>query len=106
MCGLPWLKCVIHDFKISFRWRSVSGMRKSRHSRRMVSPKRSHAEFALGARTGVRSTLTPKSVTTLPSSFEKMLSRSWMTNRYGWPPGRTSRNCCKVHSAVGCAVTL
>lgn len=46
------------------------------------------------------------SVTALSSSFEKMLSRSWITKRYGWPPGRASRNCWSVHSAVGCAVTL
>jgi hypothetical protein len=49
---------------------------------RMVPPKRSHTEFALGARTGVRSTFTPMADTCLSSSFEKMLSWSWMRKRY------------------------
>src|SRR6266542_3967724 len=75
-------------------------------SRRKVPPKRSHTEFARGARTGVRNTRTPSAVTPLSSSWEKMLSRSWITNRYGWSPGSASRNCCNVHSAVGWAVTL
>src|SRR6185369_17172359 len=42
-----------------------------------------------------------RSVTPLSNSFEKMLSLSWITNRYGWSPGSASRNCCRVHSAVG-----
>ena len=40
----------------------MSGIRKSRHSRRNVPPKRSHTKFALGARTAVQRTLTPRSV--------------------------------------------
>jgi hypothetical protein len=34
-------------------------------------------EFAMGAGTGVRKTLTPRSVTPLSNWFEKMLSLSW-----------------------------
>src|SRR5215468_8077975 len=62
--------------------------------------------LAFGARTGVRRTATPNSFTDLSSCWEKMLSRSWITYRYPWPPGSASRNCCRVHSAVGCAVTF
>jgi hypothetical protein len=64
VCGLPWLKYVTHDFRVSIRWRSFNGIRKSRHSRRRVPPKRSHTAFAWGARTGVR---TPKAITSLSS---------------------------------------
>ena len=45
-------------------------------------------------------------VSAASSSFEKILSRSWMTKRYGWSPGSASRNCCNVHSAVGCEVAF
>ena len=45
------------------------GIRKSRHSRRRLPPRRSHTEFAFGDRTGVRRTLTPRSVTPLSNSF-------------------------------------
>src|ERR1700732_1211616 len=37
---------------------------------------------------------------------EKIESRSWIRNRYEWSLGTASRNCCRVHSAVGCGVTL
>src|SRR5215813_7479937 len=47
--------------------------------------------FAFGARTGVRRTVTPNSFTDLSSCWEKMLSLSWITYRYPWPPGSTSR---------------
>ena len=60
---------------------------KSRHSRRRLPPNRSHTEFASGARTGVRRTRTPRSVTPWSRALEKMLSRSWITNRYRCPPG-------------------
>ena len=91
---------------VILRWRSLSGIKKSKHSRRNVPPNLSHTEFAMGARTGVRRTRTPRSVTPLCSCFEKMLSRSWIKNGYGWSPGSASRNCCNVHSAVGWAVTF
>jgi hypothetical protein len=40
-----------------------------------VPPKRSHTEFAFGARTGVRNTRTPMAVTCSSNPFEKILSR-------------------------------
>ena len=54
----------------------IEGKRKSRHSRRNISPNRSQNEFAFGALTGVRNTRTPVAVVSLSSSFEEMLSRS------------------------------
>src|SRR5215831_15229469 len=84
----------------------LSGITKSRHSRRRVPPNLSQMAFAFGARTGVRRTVTPNSFTDLSNCWETMLSRSWIKYRYPWPPGSASRYCCRVHSAVGCAVTL
>jgi len=53
---------------------------------------------------GVRRILAPSLVIALSNLREKTLPRSWSTNRHGWLPGWVSRNCCKVHSAVGWAV--
>ncbi len=46
-------------FEICFRCRSPNGIRKSRHSRRVLPTSRSQTAFALGARTGARNTRTP-----------------------------------------------
>ena len=54
----------------------IEGIRKSRHSRRIVPPNRSQKAFAVGALTGVRSARTPLAVTSLSNCSEKMLSRS------------------------------
>ena len=89
-----------------FRCRSPNGIRKSRHSRRIVPTSRSQTAFAFGARTGVFSIRTPIAVTALSNSFEKMLSRSWIRKRYGCSSVSASRNCCSVHSGLGCVVTL
>jgi hypothetical protein len=68
---------VLHPrFKNRIAMAALNGMRKSKHSRRNVPPKRSHTEFALDARTGVRNTPTPLALTSLSSYREKMLSRS------------------------------
>jgi hypothetical protein len=37
---------------------------------------------------------------------EKIESRSWIRNPYEWSLGMASRNCCRVHAAVGWDVTL
>ena len=72
--GYPWFQ---NELQVAL----IQGMKKSRHSRRRVPPKRSHMEFAFGARTGVRNR-TPIAVTLWSNSLEKMLSWSWRTNRY------------------------
>src|ERR1700730_4705467 len=67
---------------------------------------RSHQTFTIvvrgGRRTGVRSILSPNPRSASSNSPEKIESRSWIRNRYGWSLGPPSRNCCRVHSAVGC----
>ncbi len=58
-------------------------------------------ELAKGiCRTGVLRARTPKSLSAEWTDLEKIASRSWITNRYGWSYARNSRNCCVVHSAV------
>src|ERR1700730_5740417 len=70
----------------------------------------SHQTFTIGvrsgARTGVPSILSPNPRSASSNSAEKIESRSWIKNRYEWSLGTASRNCCRVHSAVGCGGTL
>ena len=56
---------------------------KSRHSRRIVPISLSQNAFAVGARTGVLRTWTPKLSKAASTHAEKIESRSWITNRYG-----------------------
>ena len=53
---------------------------------------------------GVRRILALSRVFALSNLREKTLPWSWSINRYGWSPGWVSRNCCRVHAAVGWAV--
>src|SRR5215831_17362605 len=56
--GRPRLWWIAQSRIVICRWRSLKGIKKSRHSRRRLPPSRSHTEFAFGARTGVRRTRT------------------------------------------------
>ena len=71
MYGRAQLKCAIQVFRTNLRCRSLNGIRKSRHSRRSVPPKRSHTELACGARTGVRSTRAPMADNSYPVPVRK-----------------------------------
>jgi hypothetical protein len=94
------------SIRVSRRCSSVSGMIQSRHSRRSVPIIFSHNELAFGLRIGVLMTARPRPATEASRSVEKIASRSWMIKRYAWSEGMASRNCCRVHAAVGWAVTL
>src|SRR5665213_111515 len=57
------------------------GIRKSRHSRRILPISLSQKALALGARTGVFKTRTPKLLNSASRRGEKIPSRSWITKR-------------------------
>lgn len=81
-------------------------MQWSRHSRRAVPISRSQNAFASGTRTGVFNTRRCIDRNASSTAGENAASRSWTIHRYGSSPVSTLRNCCTVHSAVGCSLTF
>jgi hypothetical protein len=81
-------------------------MSQSKHSRQIVPITLSQIEFAVGLRGGLFKTRSPSRWMDSSSSAEKMLSRSCSRYAYRSSYPTASRNCCRVHSAVGCAVTF
>jgi hypothetical protein len=61
---------------------------------------------AVGLRSGDRNTCIAQFSTSSSRLAEKVLCRSCRRNLQSRSPGSASRNCCRVHSAVGCSVTL
>ena len=72
----------------------------------MVPISRSQWVLAIGLRTGDRNTCMAQFSTSSSRLAEKVLCRSCGRNLQSRSPGGASRNCCRVHSAVGCSVTL
>ena len=60
----------------------------------------------VGLRTGDRNTCMAQFSTSLSRLAEKVLCRSCRRNLQSRSPRSASRSCCRVHSAVGCSVTL
>lgn len=93
-------------FRIDRRCDSDSGINQSKHSRRIVPMTRSQIAFAVGLCGGDFSMLRPSALIDSSRCFAKMPSRSWSRYRCFPSSPTTSRNCCSVQSALGCAVTF
>jgi hypothetical protein len=78
-------------------------------SRRTVPTHRSAWAFARGARTGVRSTLSPSATKTASNAAVNLVSRSRSRNRKrptrSFRPISRLRACCVTQSPTGCGVT-